>query len=101
MRQQLLKTHQVKLETGRAEDDGAAEVALTEARIELAREQGNADLVIAELRNMVATQERLLQIARKRVEVGAAGPDDVARVRVVLLNYQVRLLREQPEAEGR
>ena len=101
LRQQLLKEHQIKAQVGKAESDGVAEIALAEARIQLARERGQADLVITELRNLVATQEGLLEIAKRKVEVGAAGPDDVARVRVVLLEAQVRLQREQPEANGK
>jgi hypothetical protein len=101
LRQQLLKGHQAMVQMGKAEDDGAAEIALAEARLQLARERGQADLVIAELRNFVATQERRLEMAKKRVEVGAAGPDEVARVRVVLLEAQVRLQREQQEAKGK
>ena len=101
LRQQLLKEHQLKAQVGKAEFDGVAEIALAEARLQLARERGQADLVMAELRNLVATQERLLEIAKHRVEVGAAGPDEVARVRVVLLGAQVRLQREQQEANGK
>jgi outer membrane protein TolC len=101
LRQQLLKGHQAMVQTGKAEDDGAAEIALAEARLQLARERGQTDLVTAELRQLVAAQERRLEMAKKKVEVGAAGPDEVARVRVVLLEAQVRLQREQQEAKGK
>ena len=101
LRQQLLKGHQAMVQVGKAEDDGAAEIALAEARLQLARERGQADLVIAELRNLVATQERRLKTAQKKVEVGAAGPDEVARVRVVLLEAQVRLQCEEQVAKGK
>ena len=101
LRQQLLKGHQLKAQVGKAEFDGVAEFALAEARIQLARERGQADLVIAELRNLVATLDSVLEMAKKRVEVGAAGPDAVAQVRVLLLEAQVRLQREQQEGKGK
>ncbi len=101
VRQQLLKVHQIKFENGRTEDDGAAEIALAEARIQLGRERGEADLVIAELRNIVTTHERLLKIAQAKARVGAAPPEEVDRVRVALLEAQVRLQREQQEAKGK
>ena len=101
LQQQLLKGHQAMVQMGKAEDDSAAEIALAEARLQLARERGQADLVTSELRHVVAAQERRLEMAKKRVEVGAAGPDEVARVRVVLMEAQVRLQREQQEAKGK
>ena len=101
VRQQLLKVHQLKLEVGKAEDDGAAEMALAEARIQLARERGQADLVIAELRKMVTTHERRLEVAKARAGLGTVPPEEVDRVRVALLEAQVRLQREQQEAKGK
>jgi hypothetical protein len=101
LRQQLLKGHQLKAQAGKAEFDGVAEIALAEARIQLARERGQADLVIAELRNPMATLDGFLEMAKKKVEVGAAGPDAVAQVRVLLLETQVRLQREQQEGKGK
>ena len=99
VRQQLLKVHQLRLELGKAEDDGAAEIALAAARIQLAREQGRADLVIAELRNMVTTHERCLEMAKVRAGEGLVPPEEADRVRVALLEAQVRLQREQQEAK--
>ena len=101
LRQQLLKGHQAMVQMGKAEDDGAAEIALAEARLQLARERGQADLVTSELRHVVAAQESRLEMAKKRVEVGAAGPDEVAGVRIALLEAQVRLQREQQEPKGK
>lgn len=101
VRQQLLKVHQLKLEHGKAEDDGAAEIALAEARTQLARERGQADLVIAELRNVATIHERLLEVAKTRAGLGALSPEEVARVRIALLEAQVRLRREEEVAKGK
>jgi outer membrane protein TolC len=101
VRRQLLKVHQLKFENGLAEYDGAAEIALAEARIQLARERGQADLVIAELRNMVTTHERRLEVAKAKAGNGVGPPEELDRVRVALLEVQVRLQREQQEAKGK
>lgn len=101
LRQALLKTHRVLLENGRAKDDGAAELALAEAQLLLARERGQADRVIAELRNMVTTHERRLEVARKKAEVGAVSPEDVARLRIALLEARVRLRRAEAFPPGK
>ena len=101
VRQQLLKVHQLKLEKGLAEDDGVAEIALAEARIQLARERGQADVEIAELRNMVTTHERRLEVAKARAGLGVEPAEGIDRVRVALLEAQVRLQWEQQEAKGK
>jgi hypothetical protein len=101
LRQELLKTHRVMVENGRAEDDGAAEIALAEARMQLARERRQADLVITELRNIVMTHERRLKVAKKKASVGAGSPEEVARASIALLEAQVRLRREGEGANKR
>lgn len=100
VREQLLKAHQLLLEAGRAQDDGAAEIDLAEARIQLARERGQADLVMAELRNSVTTHEKRLERAKARAaDRGPVG--EVDRLRVALLEAEVRLQREQQEVNGK
>ncbi len=101
VRQQLLKVHQIKFEHGRAEDDGAAEIALAEARIQLARERKEPDQVIAQMRDIVTTHEKLLKIAQAKARVGAAPPEEVDRLRIALLEAQLRLQREQQEATAK
>jgi hypothetical protein len=97
VRQELLKLHQRMLEAGVTQDDGAAELALAEARMQLARERGQSELVRAELRNIVTTHERRLELAKARAAVGGQTAADIERVRVALLEAEVRLQREQRE----
>jgi len=101
LRQELLKTHRVMVENGRAENDGADEIALAEARMQLARERGQPDSVMAELRNIVTTQERRLEVAKTKAEVGADSPEKVARARIALLEAQVRLRRAEEAAKAK
>jgi hypothetical protein len=95
LRQRLLGNHQLQLQAGRAEDDGLHEVALAEARIQLARERRQSDLVLTEMRNLLTVHQNRLQQAEARAAVGVKPLSDVDQVRIDVLATEVRLLREQ------
>ena len=94
IRERLAKSYELMLGAGRASADGLAEIELAEARIDLARERGQAESVITELKGLVAAHERrakrIADFARDR-GTGA----DADRAQAALLEAQVRLLRAQ------
>ncbi len=94
IRERAAKNYESMLAAGRAQADGSAEIELAEARIELARERGERDAVITELKGLVAAHERrakrMMGLAADRVASG-----DADRAQVAYLESQVRLLRAQ------
>jgi hypothetical protein len=79
---------------GRVPADSTAEVDYVEARINLARERNQTSEVLAELKKLVAAQERRLKrIEGVRCEFITLA--DVERARVGLLEAEIRLLKEQ------
>ena len=94
IRERIAKNYEEMLKAGRAAHNGLAEVELAEARVDLARERGQTDAVIAELQGLVAAHERrtkwMAGLATDRV---AQAVIDTAQVG--LLEAQVRLLRAQ------
>jgi len=94
IRERAAKNHHEMLQAGRASHNGLAEVELAEARIDLARERGRPEAIVAELKGLVAAHERrtkwMAGLATDRIAVA-----DIDRAQVELLEAQVRLLRAQ------
>jgi hypothetical protein len=94
IRERLAATHEVLLAAGRAADDGRAAIGLAEARIDLAREQGQTDQVLAELQRIVSLQEARLARAEARSTEGVS-PIIRDEIRVEVLQARIRLARER------
>ncbi|MSU21138.1 MAG: hypothetical protein EXS30_07055 [Pedosphaera sp.] len=94
LREQVFKDYEVASQAGRASGDHPAEMDLAEARLELARERGQREVVLKELQNIVAIQERRLK-RLQGIAVDRVPRSDVTRARAALLEAQVRLLRAQ------
>ena len=94
IRERAAKNYEEMLKAGRASSDGLAQVELAEARVDLAREQGQPAAIITELQGLVAAHERrtkwMAGLATDRIAPGV-----VDRAQVALLEAQVRLLRAQ------
>ena len=94
IRERAAKNYEQMLGTGRASSDGLAQVELAEARVDLAREQGQPAAIVTELQSLVAAHERrtkwMASLATDRI-----APEVIDRARVALLEAQVRLLRAQ------
>lgn len=99
IRQKLAEANERAVRNGRGETDGRYELALAKARLQLARELGQRDDQVAALKDALDVQQRRLEDAKKRAEVGAASPEDVEAIRVALLKAEVRLLRAQNRAK--
>ena len=93
IRERLFRSEEVQIKAGRAPVDGATEAELVEARLRLAREEQNPNAVIAELRNLVAVHQRRLKLAEVLARDRLA-PGDVEKIRVALLEAEIRLLKE-------
>ena len=93
IRERLFSSEENQIKAGRAPADGTAEIDLVEARLRLAREEQKPDAVMAELRNLVAAQERRFErveaLTRDRLPLG-----ELEKIRVALLEAEIRLLRE-------
>ncbi len=94
IRERLFQSYELLLGAGRAPVDGSAAIDLAEARIELARERGHKEDVIGALKDLVAAQERRLKSLQDLLKDRFA-PADLEKVKVALLEAEVRLLREQ------
>jgi hypothetical protein len=95
LRQKLVEQHDVLAAAGRAQaTDPSPQVALCQARIELARERQQPDVVLAQLREVASVYERLLKWAEERV-TDRLESTIVDNLRVGLLEAEIRLLREQ------
>ena len=95
IRQKLAEVNERAVRNGRGETDGRYELALAEARLQLARELGQRNEQVAALKDALKVQQRRLADAKKRAEVGAASPEDVDTIRVAVLEAEVKLLRAQ------
>ena len=94
IRERQFKTYELMLKTGRASPADSAEIDLVEARIRLARERHQSDAVVAELKNLVAAHERrFTKIQAYARDRGTSA--DIDRMKVDLLDAEIRLLREQ------
>jgi len=80
---------------GNAVADDRYELALAEARLQLAQELGERDEQVAALKDALKVQQNRLKEAKARANVGTASPFDLAAVRVAVLEAEVRLLRAE------
>lgn len=78
---------------GKAKDLGAAELALAEARIALLKEQGRAELVEKELRNLVKLLKKHVAREEALAEEDRRSTTELGELRVALLEAEVRLLQ--------
>ena len=95
IRQKLAEANERAVQSGKGETDGRYELALAEARLQLARELGQRNEQVAALKDALKVQQRRLEDANRRAAVGAAPPEEVETIRVAVLEAEVRLLREQ------
>jgi len=95
IRQMLADTNQQLRQRGKGENDGRYDLALAEARLELARELGQRSEQVAALKDALKVHQRRLDEAKRSMAVGAASQAEVETVRAVVLEAEVRLLREQ------
>ena len=94
IRERLFQSYELLLGSGKAPLDGAAASDLAEARIDLARERGSRDEIIGALKDLVSAQERLLKSAQA-LAIDRLPRSELERVRVSVLQAEVRLLRAQ------
>ncbi|MBM3832010.1 MAG: hypothetical protein FJ403_01800 [Verrucomicrobia bacterium] len=94
IRRRMFESEELNIKAGRAPLDSTAEIDLVEARLQLAREKNQRDAVIAELRELVSVHERRLN-RNQAFGVDRAPAAALEKLRIGLLEAQVRLLREQ------
>lgn len=94
LRERQAKEAQLLVEMGQGANDGAVEVALAEARIALAREQGQSDAVVDELRNLVKVLEKRFKREEALFDEDRRTQANIGQLRVALLEAEVRLQRE-------
>ncbi len=99
IREALVEIEQALYKAGRSAGEGGqvelAEIELAEARVELAREKGQKELIITELQGLVAACERWVEWAKNMKKQARASEVEIQKAQVALLKAQVRLLREQ------
>ena len=95
IRQKLAEANERAVQNGKGETDGRYELALAEARLQLARELGQRNEQVAALKDALKVQQRRLEDAKRRAAVGAASPEEVETIRAAVLEAEVRLWREQ------
>jgi hypothetical protein len=95
VRQRVADYNKRAVQNGSGARDGRYELALAEARLELARELGERNEQIAALKDILEVQQGRLEDAEKRGDLGAMSPDEVDTNRVAVLEAEVRLLRAQ------
>lgn len=77
----------------------AAKVKVSEARIQLARLEGQQDVVIVELRNIVKLYTELKEALEKEVKIGQRSNVYVDEMEIRLLEAKIRLARAIQEKE--
>ena len=100
VREQLVEIEQALFNSGRASAENGsgvelAEVELAEAKVDLAREKGQRDELIAALQGLVAANERRVEWAKRMKDLARVSDVEIKRAQAELLNAQVRLLRAQ------
>ncbi len=95
IRQRLVEANQRAVQSGKGERDGRYELALAEARLQLARELGQQKEQVAALQDILKVQQRRLEAAKKAASVAVVSPEDVDTIRIAVLETEVRLLRAQ------
>lgn len=87
--QQLL----AELGTNDAIDQLNAEIALSQARIRLAQEQGDRASITRELETIVSQTKSILDRAQALTEEGRRSDSDLKDIRIALLEAEIRLRR--------
>ena len=100
VREQLVEIELALFNSGRASAENGsgvelAEVELAEAKVDLAREKGQRDELIAALQGLVAANERRVEWAKRMKDLARVSDVEIKRAQAELLNAQVRLLRAQ------
>lgn len=100
IREQLVEIEQALHQSGRASSENGsgvelAEVELAEAKVDLAREKGQRDALIAALQDLVVANERRVEWAKRMKELARVSDVEIKRAQAELLKAQVRLLRAQ------
>ena len=97
LREQDLAEQSVSLEYGRGDALGftKAKVKLSETRIELAKFQGNQDLVIQELRNIVQYYSEAREQLKREVDKGQKPLNIFNEAEIALLEAKIRLAKAQ------
>tara|TARA_R110002096_G_scaffold26903_8_gene82869 strand:- start:5617 stop:6066 length:450 start_codon:yes stop_codon:yes gene_type:complete len=100
-RERLVESQQLRMQLGEVDsfELAVAGRTLSEARISLAKELGQQEAVIAELRELVSGQKKLLEYEIAIAEDGRRTMSEVGEIRVLLLEAEIRLLRELKLAE--
>lgn len=93
LQERRVKMGQVAREAGLQEFDGKAEIALSEARIALAEEVGDADAIIEERKVIVEHQKVRLERANAYFEDGRMTQMDLDELRAGLLEAEIQLHR--------
>lgn len=93
LREYEYRVLQLERELGQGAMDGVAEMALANARIALARELGQADLVVVELGKIVKELEKTLARENALAEEDRLDQSRLAGLRVALLEAEVRWRR--------
>ncbi len=101
IRQNLAEANQRAVQNGKGATDGRCELALAKARLKLARELGLRNEQVAALKDALNVQQGRLEEAKRKAQVGAASPEEVATNRVAVLEAEVGLLRAQNSATKR
>ena len=100
IREHLVEIEQALFNSGRASAENGsgvevAQVELAEARVDLAREKGQRDDLIAALQGLVAANERRVDWAKRMKDLARVSDVEIKRAQAELLKAQVRLLRAQ------
>jgi hypothetical protein len=94
LREKMAEMSETLATAGRVPADGSAEVSLAEARIELARERRQSDVVHSELLKIVEVRRNWVKHLEGRITT-TTREIDLAEARVALLRAEIQLLREQ------
>ena len=97
VRQRIAESHHLLVQAGRALDDGTAEIALAEARMELARERHQREDVLAELKKIITVHEG--RLVRAKATLDRTSTAQLDEIRVGLLRAQIHLAREQAKPQ--
>lgn len=92
LQEQVVDMHGTLVQAGRARPDNAAEIALAEARIELAREQNNPEAIRAELARIVEARRGWVEYLEKLI-TDRYSQMDLHQARIDLIKAEVELLR--------
>jgi hypothetical protein len=98
LRQSIVAAADQAAQNGKSESDGRFEIALAEARRQLALELGEPSLEMAALNDLLRVQRHQLLSAETRMNLGAISPTVVNEQRAEILVTEVRILRAQQQA---